>query len=45
MERDHIKTVSYAFAMDSLNDVMLCAIPDICFIVGIMSGYFSPFPY
>ena len=39
MKRDLIKAVSNAFAMDNLKYVMLCARPDICFIVEIMSGY------
>ena len=39
MERDGIKSISYDSTMDSLKYVMLCARPDICFIVGIMSGY------
>ena len=38
MERDGIKVVSNAFAMDSLKYVMLHARLDICFVVG-MSGY------
>ena len=39
MERDHIKTVSNPFVMDSLKYVTLCAKPNICFTVEIMSGY------
>ena len=39
MEKDLIKVVFDAFAMDKLKYVMLCARPDICFVVGIMSGY------
>ena len=39
MERDRIKVVSNASAMDSLKYVMLCARPNIFFVVGIMSGY------
>ena len=39
MERDCIKMVSKASAMDGLKYAMLCARPDICFVVGIMSGY------
>ena len=39
MKRDRIKAVSKASAMDGLKYAMLCARPDICFIVGIMSGY------
>ena len=39
MERDYIKAISYDSTMDSLKYAMLCVRPDICFIVGIMSGY------
>ena len=39
MERDCIKIVSKASTMDGLKYAMLCARPDICFVVGIMSGY------
>ena len=39
MERNHIKAVSNAFAMDNLKYAVLCARPDICFIVGTMIGY------
>ena len=39
MERDSVKAVSYASTMDSLKHAMLCARLDICFVVGIMSGY------
>ena len=39
MERDHIRVVSNASAFDSLKYVMLCARTDICYVVGIMSGY------
>ena len=41
VERDRIKTVFKASVMDGLKYAMLCARPDICFIVGIMSGYQS----
>ena len=39
MERDCIKMVSKASAMDVLKYAMLCARPNIFFVVGIMSGY------
>ena len=39
MERDHIKAISNASAMDSLKYAMLWARLDICFIIGIISGY------
>ena len=39
MEKDRIKVVSKASTMDGLKYALLCAIPDICFIIGIMSGY------
>ena len=39
MKKYHIKAISYASTMDSLKDAMLCARLDICFVVGIMSGY------
>ena len=39
MEKDLIKVVFDAFAMDNLKYVMLYAKLDICFIIGIMSGY------
>ena len=39
MERDRIKVVSNAYAMDSLKHMKLCARPDICFVVRIMSGH------
>ena len=39
MERDCIKVVSYASTMDSLKYEILCARPNICFAIGIMSGY------
>ena len=38
MERDRIKVVSNASTMADLKYVMLCARPDICFVVEIMSG-------
>ena len=41
MERDRIKAISKASAMDGLKYVMLYARPNICFVVGIMSGYLS----
>ena len=39
MERDRIKAISNASAMDDLKYAMLCARQDICFVVGIMSVY------
>ena len=39
MERDYITVISYVSTIDSLKYVMLCVRPDICFVVGIMSGY------
>ena len=39
MERDHIKAAFNASTMDSLKYAMLCARLDICFTVGIISGY------
>ena len=39
MERDNIKVVSNASTMDCLTYAMLCAKPNIYFVVGIMSGY------
>ena len=39
VERNRLKVVSNTSAMDSLKYAMLCARPNICFIVGIMSGY------
>ena len=41
MERDRIKAVSKASAMEGLKYAMLCARLDIYFVVGIMSGYSS----
>ena len=38
-EKDCFKVVFNASTMNNLKYVMLCAKPDICFIVGIMSGY------
>ena len=44
MEKDRIKVIiSKASVVDSLKYAMLCARPNICFVVGIMSGY--SFPY
>ena len=39
MEKDRIKVVSKASTMDGLKYVMLYAKLDICFVIGIMSGY------
>ena len=39
MEKNHIKVVSKASAMDDLKYAMLCAKPNIYFVLGIMSGY------
>ena len=41
MKIDHIKTVSNSSVMDNLKYEMLCARPDIFFVVGIMNGYWS----
>ena len=38
MERDCVKAISYAYAMDSLMYVILCIRPGICFVIRIMSG-------
>ena len=39
MEKDNIKAIFNAFVMGSLKYAILCARPDICFVIGIMSGY------
>ena len=41
MERNCIKVVSKASTMDNLMYAMLCDRPDIYFVVGIVSGYWS----
>ena len=37
--KSHIKGISYTFTMDSLMYSMLCARPDICFVVRVVSRY------
>ena len=41
MEKDSIKAIFNAFVMGSLKYAILCVRPDICFVIGIMSGYWS----